>query len=198
MEAFLLAVLRFFVGTIFLLSGVAKLREGEKMSEIVADYELLPPSLVAPVARLLPAFELLLGAALIGNFLPAISNSLASIVAFAFAAAALVNLRRGRLINCGCFGASSSEKITWATVARGLSLGVMAAAVASAQAGTVADIDWSGRTSGAVAAAFAIATVAALTYLLLVEVQQTRKAALEMVADLERADTHRSSGGAAK
>ncbi|MBA2275018.1 MAG: hypothetical protein H0W21_14145 [Actinobacteria bacterium] len=112
MSTFGIDVLRFFVGTIFLLSSAAKWRQRDKLIKLVDDYAILPPRSVAPVAQLLPVAELALAAGLLTNVIPVVPASIACVFALAFAIAAFITLRRGRSIDCGCFGVSSTEKVT--------------------------------------------------------------------------------------
>ncbi len=169
MSTFGIDVLRFFVGTIFLLSSAAKWRQRDKLIKLVDDYAILPPRSVAPVAQLLPVAELALAAGLLTNVIPVVPASIACVFALAFAIAAFITLRRGRSIDCGCFGVSSTEKVTWETVIRGLCLAAMAAVVASAQGGVLVRVPPLRLPQGGGLAAFIMASTASLLYLVLSE-----------------------------
>jgi hypothetical protein len=110
------------VGFVLLVSATAKFREGyRRFSQTVDQYQLLPGNLVSLVSVLLPWFELILGAMLIGSLLLPVSAIAAAILLAVFTAALFVNLMRGRPISCGCFG-RESDAITWWTAARAAAL----------------------------------------------------------------------------
>uniref|UniRef100_UPI0003B55052 MauE/DoxX family redox-associated membrane protein n=1 Tax=Novosphingobium sp. B-7 TaxID=1298855 RepID=UPI0003B55052 len=50
------------VGLVFLTAAAGKLRHRVLLPGVIANYRLLPPALVAPVASALPVAELVLGA----------------------------------------------------------------------------------------------------------------------------------------
>jgi uncharacterized membrane protein YphA (DoxX/SURF4 family) len=83
------------LAAVFLVSGVLKAIDPGQTRIAVRAYELLPPSLLGPVATGLPLVELALGTLLlVGAFTRWVA--LASAVAQAWA--------RGLSIDCGCFG----------------------------------------------------------------------------------------------
>lgn len=89
-------------GLVFAVAGIGKLRHAALMDGVVANYRLLPPGLVAPVARLLPYAELAIAAGLLSGIRPW-PQWLAAALLAVFAAAMAVNIRRGRThIDCGC------------------------------------------------------------------------------------------------
>ena len=114
-------VTRVFAATlsvIFLVGGWQKLREPEVFAAAIENYQVLPESLAAPVARLLPAWELLAGAALLFPQTCEWGSLAAAILLLIVTAAVAINLWRGqRAIDCGC-GGMSSQPISWALVAR--------------------------------------------------------------------------------
>jgi uncharacterized membrane protein YphA (DoxX/SURF4 family) len=121
-------VFRFGLAVVFLLSGLAKLPRREEFLRAVRNYRLVPDRLGVVVAKALPPAEIAVGlllalglgvrpvAALLGLFLVGFSGAVA------------INLLRGRIIDCGCFGPLAQRRITWLTVARNAVL-IAAAAV---------------------------------------------------------------------
>jgi hypothetical protein len=106
------------IGLIFVTAGAAKVRHRALLEGVVANYRILPPRLVAPVARLLPGLEIAVGLTLIAGLglVPALA---ATGVLLAFAAAMAVNVRRGRLtIDCGCGLSHLRQHVSWALVVR--------------------------------------------------------------------------------
>ena len=80
--------------------------------------------------------------------------SLAASALFAFSVAVIVNLCRGRTIECGCFGGSAPRQITWRLVATDAVLGAGSIAVAVAPPPS-----WAGSDTIAVLLAAAVAVL---------------------------------------
>lgn len=114
------------LGAIFLHAAVGKLRNHAFIGAL-AGYELLPRWALVPVARALPIFELLLGGGLIAGVAPAVFAGIAGLLLLVFAAAMVVNLRRGRRhIDCGCSFSGGGEQISYPLVTRNLVLAAVA------------------------------------------------------------------------
>ena len=95
---------RLLVGGVFLVAGVLKLPDPAAAVRAVRAYQLLPESLVAPVAFGLPVVEIAVGLALVlGVFVrtAAIVSALMLVVYLAGIGSAWA---RGLQIDCGCFG----------------------------------------------------------------------------------------------
>lgn len=115
------------VGLIFLTSGWAKFRNRTALEGVVANYRILPQSLVLPVAIALPYVEVAVGAALVAG-LGAIPALAAIALLLAFAAAMAVNVRRGRgHIDCGCGLSALRQPLSHMLVARNLILAALLA-----------------------------------------------------------------------
>jgi uncharacterized membrane protein YphA (DoxX/SURF4 family) len=123
---------RLFVGLLFLLAGLAKLADRQGFRRAVADHALLPERLLGPVAAALPWLELGAGGLVAAGVLVAPAAGLLGVLLLVFAAAVAVNLRRGRVISCGCGGAAGSTPISWGLVARNLLLAGVVGALAAA------------------------------------------------------------------
>ncbi|MEH3048144.1 MauE/DoxX family redox-associated membrane protein [Sphingomonas adhaesiva] len=109
-------------GLMFVAAGLVKLRHRSLVEGVVADYRLLPASLVAPVARALPWGEIALGLALVAGLRPWAPGAGIALL-LAFAAAMAVNIRRGRRnIDCGCGLSALRQPLGWGTVARNVAL----------------------------------------------------------------------------
>lgn len=118
------------LGALLILGGVSKLREQEVFRDALANYELLPPSLIGFTARALPIGEVLAGALL----LPVASRATGAVLALALlalvTAAIAINLARGRRqIDCGCGGASHTP-LSGGLIARNAVLALLAVAAA--------------------------------------------------------------------
>jgi uncharacterized membrane protein YphA (DoxX/SURF4 family) len=95
---------RLLVGGVFLVAGVLKLPDPAAAVRAVRAYQLLPESLVAPVAFGLPVLEIAVGLALIlGVFVrtAAVVSALMLVVYMVGIGSAWA---RGLQIDCGCFG----------------------------------------------------------------------------------------------
>lgn len=124
------------LGVLLLLAGWAKLRDLEAFRDVLANYELLAPPLLAPVALLLALAECLAGVML----LPAATRPLGAVLAAALwllvTAAVVLALARGRGgIDCGCGGAQQDVPLGTGLVVRNLAL-LMLTAVAAAPIGS--------------------------------------------------------------
>ncbi len=134
-------------GIVFIEAGFAKLRHRDLLPGVVANYRLLPETLVTPVATLLPPAELLLGLGLIasaatGGLLHWLALPAAALFVV-FAAAMAINIRRGRShIDCGCGRSQLRQSLSPALVVRNLALAVLAAlhALVPAEPAGLADL----------------------------------------------------------
>lgn len=121
-----------FVGLIFLVAGIDKLRHRDLLPGVIANYRLLPAALVGPAAAVLPIAELLIGAALLLGNRPAAPVAAIGLL-LVFAAAMAINIGRGRRhIDCGCGHSGLRQELGWGKVARNIA---MAAAVSLRLAG---------------------------------------------------------------
>jgi hypothetical protein len=83
----------------------------------VVDYEILPIRIATSAALAIIVMEVLLAVAFVSGWLTELALALAAGLLLVFMIAVAINLRRERLISCGCFG-SSSETISLRTLAR--------------------------------------------------------------------------------
>jgi len=134
--AALLVMGRVALGLIFLYAAYAKLHfEGEWhlrdyhffFAMAIDSYKMLPISAVQLMARVLPWFELALGALLIAGVAVRWIGSITSGLLLVFIGAMTRAKILGLEINCGCFG--NNEKLGTATLIRDSSLLVLALAV---------------------------------------------------------------------
>lgn len=108
-----------------------KLASRETFTAALRAYDLLPEALVGPVARLLPAVELVLALAWLTGYARGGAAGGTALLLLAYAAAIAINLRRGRVhIACGCGlgGADGDARLSWWLVARNALLALAAAA----------------------------------------------------------------------
>lgn len=120
------ALMRWSLAGVLLLSGVGKLFDRAGFVRAVASYRILPAPLARVFAVCLPYGEIALGCAL---FVGAWTNAMAALVIvlfLCFAIAIAVNLARGNKLDCHCFGALQRETIGPASLLRVLLLALLA------------------------------------------------------------------------
>ncbi|HLQ04846.1 MAG TPA: MauE/DoxX family redox-associated membrane protein [Verrucomicrobiae bacterium] len=94
---------RMVAGGVLFAAGLVKLWMGpQSFARAILDYRLIPAALAVPLARALPAMEIVIGAALLTGLLvrPAVLAGTALLVIFSGAVAAA--LARGQRNACGC------------------------------------------------------------------------------------------------
>jgi uncharacterized membrane protein YphA (DoxX/SURF4 family) len=111
------------VGGILLWAGLSKAFDHQAVILSVDAYDILPQSLVEPVASALPWLEILLGAFLLAGLFVLFSAVGASVLTAMFIVALAQAKARGLPIDCGCFGASGTGTgITWWDIFRDMAL----------------------------------------------------------------------------
>lgn len=130
--ATLLLVTRFAMAAIFIRAGTVKLANLREFRLAVANYELLPLSLVPAVAVSVAAGEVAGGVLLLLGVAPGIASAVLAGLLVCFSAAIGVNLTRGRIFDCGCGGRTVPQLISWRHVAVNTVLAALAAGVAIA------------------------------------------------------------------
>jgi len=98
---------RLILGSIFIYAAIFKMGAPQDFADSIADYQILPVSVINLFALGLPLFELVCGLlTLSGVFFRVGAIGIISMLAV-FIAALAVALFRGLSIDCGCFGAYS-------------------------------------------------------------------------------------------
>lgn len=97
------------LGIVFAYSSAPKVYRPTVFLRAVADYELLPRHLVAPLGVGVITTEVLLAAALLSGTAVAVAAPIAALLLSVFGAAIAINLWRGRMNPCGCFGESDGS-----------------------------------------------------------------------------------------
>jgi hypothetical protein len=110
---------RICVGLVFVLAATQKARHWRILSGVIANYRLLPRILVIPAAALLPPLEMIVGLLLLFAMTMPWTLLAAIILLAAFAAAMMINLKRGRAhIDCGCGQSFLKQTLSWTLVMR--------------------------------------------------------------------------------
>jgi uncharacterized membrane protein YphA (DoxX/SURF4 family) len=127
-----LLITRFAMAVIFIRAGTVKLANLREFRLAVANYQILPLSLVPAVAVSVPAGEVAGGVLLLLGVASGIASAVLAALLLCFSAAIGLNLTRGRIFDCGCGGRDMPQLISWRHVAVNLLLAALAACVAIA------------------------------------------------------------------
>jgi hypothetical protein len=111
-------VVQLAIGLVFLLSVRGKLMNPRGFARGVIDYQILPDRISYLVGLLLIPTGILLAATHLTGRLLAFGVLLGIVVLACFTAGVALNLRRGRLLPCHCFGDSKGDVIPGRTLAR--------------------------------------------------------------------------------
>jgi hypothetical protein len=115
-------VVQLAIGFVFLLSTAGKLRNPRSFIEGVVDYRVLPASLALFFGMLVIPLEFWLALAHLTGWTLNLAVPIGLILLVVFAVAITVNLLRGRILPCHCFGASRGESISRRSIGRVLLL----------------------------------------------------------------------------
>jgi uncharacterized membrane protein YphA (DoxX/SURF4 family) len=94
-------MIRFVLGVVFVWAGLAKLADPEGFAEIISVYELVPESMLVPVAVGLPVLEVVAGLGLVFDVQGSLSIILGLLTLFVFVL--WFGILRDLDIDCGCF-----------------------------------------------------------------------------------------------
>jgi putative oxidoreductase len=120
---------RVLLGALFLWASVTKVPDMAAFAESVANYRIVPPSLVPVVAVAVVGVEILAGVALMLNLWARGAALLLAGLLAVFTVGLASALARGIDLACGCFG--GTDAATWWTVLRDLALLAWALGVAA-------------------------------------------------------------------
>jgi uncharacterized membrane protein YphA (DoxX/SURF4 family) len=132
------ALARVLLGALLVWAGAAKIGHAEALAGAIAGFRLLPPGLVAPLAVILPFFEVLLGLYLLAGLFTRIAAAIATAQFLIYAAAIASAVLRGIPANCGCFGPGDAAVADWPHVALDLALAAIALFIAAGAPGAFA------------------------------------------------------------
>lgn len=99
----LISANRIILGLIFIYASWDKVLEPAAFAKAVANYQILPQVLVAPLAIFLPWLELTCGICLAANRWTGGSAIIVTVLIVIFSSAIGFNIYRGMDIACGCF-----------------------------------------------------------------------------------------------
>jgi uncharacterized membrane protein len=94
-------IIRFALGAVFIYAGITKLVDPKAFAKIISQYDLVPESLLAPVAIGLPVLEVLAGIGLFFAVRGSLSVTLGLLVTFV--CVLWYGILKNLDIDCGCF-----------------------------------------------------------------------------------------------
>ena len=118
---YLAFVLRIFVGSFFLYASMSKISYPAQFAEAVANYRLVPYSVLNLGAVILPWVEFVCGLFLIIGFTSRACTILIGLMLIMFNVMVLINMYWGAPITCGCYD-TVGEPIGWRKIAENLIL----------------------------------------------------------------------------
>ncbi len=96
---------RIALAVIFLAAGIAKLREPWLQFAVsINSFKIVPDHLLEPIARTLPWFEVVVGAAVLSGIRLKWTSLLATVILGGFLSLLLRSWALGLEVDCGCFG----------------------------------------------------------------------------------------------
>jgi rhodanese-related sulfurtransferase len=116
-------IIRLVLGGILLYASIGKVTHAEEFATAMANYRMLPSSLIFLSSLIIPWLELILGILLVTGIYPSTSAFMTAVLFLVFTVATAQAIVRGIDISCGCFDLSGSGgKIDSITLVRNLLL----------------------------------------------------------------------------
>lgn len=123
-------VVRVLIGALFVAAGALKVGHFEDLATAIAGFRILPSAVIAPLAILLPFFEIGLGLYLIAGLFTRAAAIVAAAQLALYAAAITSAVIRHIPANCGCFGPQDQAPADWPHVLVDLALAGICALIA--------------------------------------------------------------------
>ncbi len=121
---------RVLVGALFVFAGATKVGHFNDLAAAIAGFRILPGAVIAPLAVLLPFFEIGLGLYLCAGFFTRTAAVVAAAQLIIYAAAIASAVIRHIPANCGCFGPQDQAPADWPHVFIDLALAVICLIIA--------------------------------------------------------------------
>jgi uncharacterized membrane protein YphA (DoxX/SURF4 family) len=111
------SLLRVALGGVFIVASIDKLRHPEAFATAIANYRLLPYTVINAMAIVLPWLEVISGAILVLGVWIRASTMIVLGLLFAFSVGISQALFRGLDISCGCFSTNpNAARMSWWTL----------------------------------------------------------------------------------
>ena len=129
---------RLILGGMLIFAGALKVGHAADLASAIAGFRLLPASVTAPIAVVLPYFEILLGIYLIVGLFTRVAATVAAAQFVLYAGAIASAVIRHIPASCGCFGPNDTATADWPHVLFDLILAALAAFIAYGAPGAFA------------------------------------------------------------
>lgn len=131
-------ILRVLLGGLLIVAGALKAGHAPDLAAAIAGFRILPANITAPLALVLPYFEILLGAYLVAGLFTRAAGVVAAVQFLLYAGAIASAVVRHIPANCGCFGPADAATADWPHVLFDLILAALAAIIAYGAPGAFA------------------------------------------------------------
>jgi len=121
---------RLALGALFLVAGALKVGHFDDLASAIAGFRVLPQEAIAPLALLLPFFEIGLGLYLVTGLFTRAAAIVAAVQLTLYAGAIASAAVRHLPANCGCFGPAERSPASWPHAAADLGIALVCALLA--------------------------------------------------------------------
>jgi uncharacterized membrane protein YphA (DoxX/SURF4 family) len=97
-------LVRIALGLTLLAAGVSKARDRTNFLETLEGFDIVPGLLRSPASWLIPTVEIAVGSLLVVGVAHKLTAAVSLIMIAVFSVGLLIQMARGRLADCGCFG----------------------------------------------------------------------------------------------
>jgi uncharacterized membrane protein YphA (DoxX/SURF4 family) len=115
-------IVRVLIGALFVVAGATKVGHFSDLASAIAGFRILPQPVVAPLAVLLPFFEIGVGLYLVAGLYTRVAALLGAASLIIYSAAIASAVIRHIPASCGCFGPQDTATADWPHVAADLAL----------------------------------------------------------------------------
>jgi uncharacterized membrane protein YphA (DoxX/SURF4 family) len=123
-------LIRALIGALFVFAGAGKVGHFDDLAAAIAGFRILPQAVIAPLAVLLPFFEIGLGLYIIFGLFTRAAAIVAAVQLGIYSIAIASAVIRHIPANCGCFGPQDRATADWPHVLIDLALAAVCALVA--------------------------------------------------------------------
>jgi uncharacterized membrane protein YphA (DoxX/SURF4 family) len=129
---------RLLLGLVLVVAGALKIGHAPELAGAIAGFRLIAPAVIAPLAVILPWFEVVLGLYLVAGLFTRLAAIVAAVQFVIYAAAIASAVLRHIPANCGCFGPGDAAVADWPHVGFDLALAAVACIIAAGAPGALA------------------------------------------------------------
>lgn len=124
--SYVATIARILLGGILVASGAAKVGQAPALAASIASFHLLSSAVIAPMAVILPYFEILLGGYVVLGLFTRIATFIATLQFVLYGSVIASAILRHLPADCGCFGPNDHAVADWPHVAFDFALAALA------------------------------------------------------------------------